>query len=56
MGVEIEEEREVEEFLGQIITLGGVESYRLMWEFKYIIDRIWEEEEEEEEEKEEEDK
>ena len=44
IGVKVEEESEVGRFLGQISTFGGVDCYRLMIEFKFIVDRISEEE------------
>lgn len=40
IGVDIKDEKEVGRFLERITTFGGVDCYRLIIEFKYIVDRI----------------
>ena len=46
IGVGVKDEKEVRRFLERITTFRGVDCYRLVVKFKFIIDRISEEEEE----------
>ena len=46
MEVEVNDEKEVGRVLERITTFGGVDCYRFMIEFKFIVDRISEMEQE----------
>lgn len=43
MGIKQEDEKEVEEYLGRIWVVGGVEMYRILYEFNFITEKIAEE-------------